>query len=244
MATVAAYVVGAILILTLIDGDEASSKHRYRGCLFCIEITSEVNKVATYDRAWLRSQLSSWLHDKGLSTDDTDTFIDLGAMRIGQMLRATENQYTVDWTLNDDLSALPDDFVAIRTIRHPGNNGLFALHSTSSHEIENMQDRSGGQPLYYQLRGGKIAVRPFVSGTYELTYWGRTDIDEQSTATHPALQAYPYLFLNAALEAGYQWKQDEQLRLSIQSQWLGEVREINRVAARRDAGDAPAQRAM
>jgi hypothetical protein len=237
--------IAMVLMVALVGMVSITSEQKVKVCVLCFEKSDKRGlEMTTYNRAWLRDQVRSNLHDQGVPEPTIDHFIDMGSLRVGQKLRSSANQVTVDWSIAENMARLPADLVELRTIRYSAAAGQYALRSIASHQVEQWASRSGGQPLFYEMRGDWIAVRPFVAGTYELTYWQNTDIPDDPATEIPALTAYPFLFLNAALEAGYQWKQDEEQRVRMRDQWLGEVREVNATSARRDSGDVPAQRAI
>ena len=200
--------------------------------------------MATYNRAWLRSNVASYLHDQNLGST-VDTFIDIGALRIGQMLESTANEKLSQFTITDATNPLPDDIVRMRAVFYQLDNGQsVALKSMPTHAISAYVLSSTSTPLFYTIVGDNIVVRPYTAGTYELDYWSTVTIGDNDADTNPALTAYPFIFLNAALEAGYQFKEDESMMMRSQALWTDEVTQINRASRKLAAGDVPAARSV
>lgn len=194
-----------------------------------------------YDRAWLRSQLASYLHDNELGTL-LDEFIDSGAQRIGQLLQSQYNEVSVQRQFNEATFPIEDEWKTIRNIEYQGNRGPATLVKSNQHKFNYYTQT--GIPAVYRVSGNAIEVRPFTAGLFNVIYYGRVDIGSQATDTNNALQNYPFLFRSAALAEGYDYKQDYESADRYAQKWVGEATEINFTSAALRQGDAPAQEAI
>ena len=196
--------------------------------------------MATYNRQWLQNQIGAYSHDRNLGPL-ADTFIDIAITKISNILESQFNENRLDITLNNNQLLLPDDVVSVFIVAYLGTTGII-LRSVPTHQWSRYQDT--GTPAIYQVRNDSINIRPFTEGNYAVWYYSRINLLDDPGATHPALTAYPFLFLDAALAECYDYKQDAELMQRYQDKWLAEVHEINRVTRKLRAGDAPAMRAM
>lgn len=196
--------------------------------------------MATYNRQWLQNQIGAYSHDRNLGAL-ADTFIDIAITKISNILESQYNETSLTLTLNTAGPDLPADVVTVSQVAYLGDRTI-QLRSIPTHQWTYYQDT--GTPAVYQTKLDRLLIRPFMAGNYGIWYFSRMTLLDDPGATLPALTAYPFLFLDAALAECYDYKQDAELMQRYQDKWLAEVHEINRVTAKLRAGDAPAMRAI
>lgn len=194
-----------------------------------------------YNRQWLRDQLASYMRDPNMGSVQ-DTFINIACTRLGVMLQSQYNEFTVQRTLSAASYPLEEDMVSFRLVEYNGDGGPYALTGVPSHRVN---DYTGdGMPRVYGIKGNNLVVAPFTQGLFDLTFYARVILGDDTSSTNAALQGYPFLFLSATLQAAYEWKQDEGQANRYEQKWMQEVAEINKTSSLLNQGDAPAMRAI
>ena len=194
--------------------------------------------MATYNRQWLQNQIGAYSHDRNLGAL-ADTFIDIAITKISNILESQYNENSQLVTITSNPWTLPDDVVSVSAV---GFQGGAILRSLPTHQIRRYPET--GTPAFYRIKVNNVRFIPFMAGEYGIRYFSRINLLDDPGATHPALTAYPFVFLDAALAECYDYKQDAELMQRYQDKWLAEVHEINRVTSKLRAGDAPAMEAM
>lgn len=197
--------------------------------------------MATYNRAWLQSQIKSYLHDNSVS-GSLDTWIDLGASRISRALRCQEMQVIATYNLADGAGIpITADMVIIESLEYSGNQGWQNLRSAT--RFQDQYFEGSGTPCVWLKQDGQIVPAPYSDGAYRLTYMGATEVPIDDSTTE-VMTAYPFLFLNAALAEAYDWKQNPEQSARWEAKWINEAVDISAIYRSERAGDAPAMRAM
>ena len=194
-----------------------------------------------YNRKWLRDQVAAFMHDRNLG-NQVDTFIDIAITKISQLLESQYNEKQVTRSLTASPYGVEADMVSIRNIHYQTSQGGYLLTSVPSHNIEKYA--TTGNPAVYAVNANSIVIKPFSAGDYDITYFGSMTLGTNDTDTFPALQNYPFLFLDAALAEGYDYKQDPDQRTRYQDKWITEAHEINRRSRTLRQGDVPAMRTL
>lgn len=194
-----------------------------------------------YNRAWLQSQIKSYLHDNSVS-GSVDTWIDLGASRISRALRCNEMRKVQEYVLADG-NGIPitSDMIIIESLEYSGNQGWQDLRSAT--RFEGQYFEGSGTPCVWLNQEKQIMPAPYSDGTYRLTYMGDTEVPADDTTTD-VMTAYPFIFLNAALAEAYDWKQNPEQSARWEGKWIKEAIDITAIYKSERAGDAPAMRAM
>jgi hypothetical protein len=176
-----------------------------------------------------------YAHRPNLENQVRDFFIPLASRRIGRDLRSRHNLTNIGLPTAQPI-VLPADFAAVRSIWWQQGQNTIALGARDDRTFT-LLPVSGGQPCTYLIRGGELAIRPFVSGQVLLSYWTIPELDSIVT-TNEVLLAYPQLYLYAALVELQVWAQDATQRDQAVATYTGELRTINRAESRSSA-DAP-----
>lgn len=159
------------------------------------------------------------------------TFIPLANIRIGRDLRSKANEAVVelDGEALGNPMPLPLDYAAPSALVWKAARGDVVLDSRDAELINNIPDQ--GNPFAYNIRGGNIYVKPFVSGKYELTYYQVPVLDEDNQ-TNAVLTSHPQLYLYGALVELYVWTMDAAHRDEALNFYQSEVKLINRDESR------------
>jgi hypothetical protein len=232
-----------------------------------------------YNRNWLRTQIASFLKDQSLSSN-LDTFIDLGAKRVSQVLECWEMEGLLENTLvttmctgvvdgefadngltllvidggdafNTDPDAAPLSYIVIpATVRRllgvqvldRAGSIWRNLKSIPKHEAQ-LYKGPAGQPVYYYVETRYIHPLPAMAAAYRTQVLfevvipvGDNEID--------ALASYPMVFLNAALQEAYDFKQDPEMSARYESKWVTEAEAARAIYRGEHGGETLAMRAV
>ncbi len=210
-----------------------------------------------FNRQWLGEQIAGYLKDDTLGPH-LDTFIDIAAKRVSQVLECWEMEQEIVNTIQISGRTSVDggnatggggglvldggDAFKADDVTPPGNyltlpegtrrvlgvqvlsNGIYRnLRSVGRHEANAY--KGTGSPFYYYVEGKQIRPLPVRDGTYKAQIL-REVVIPAGTNEVDALNAYPFVFLNAALSEAYDWKQNEAMALRYEQKWLNEANEI------------------
>lgn len=196
-----------------------------------------------YNRDWLKTQIQGYLHDASI-TAHLDTWIDIGAKRVSQILQCAEmeaelTRSTGDANLHIPLSSTERRLLGVQWEQ----NGIYInLESVPRHDA--WRYKRNGNPAVYYIEGRKIWPAPFVDGNYKAQVLQEVVIPADGTSEVDALTAYPFIFLNAALAEAYDWKQDQEMLARYENKWTVEAREVTDLYMSERIGDTPAMRAV
>jgi len=150
-------------------------------------------------------------------TDKIPVFIKLGEERLRRDCRLRQMLKYSSATLpsGDATIAIPNDFLAIKTI-YVDTNPIYTLeYQTSSAFYDNPVVKQTGQPSYYTLIGSEFQFGPIPAGDYALKmiYYHRPEVLSPSNASNVFLLYAPDLLLYASLaEAEPYLMNDERLQ--------------------------------
>lgn len=171
--------------------------------------------ISTYDE--LKSTIADWLNRDDLLTV-IPSFVQLAEVGMERVLR-TRNMLTRSTaTIDTQYSAVPSDFLEVRTIKLIGISPIQPLTFLTMEEMDALDAKTSanGKPLYFTLVGNQIRVNPAPAGSYtaELSYFAKLDKLSGSVASNWILQNHPDAYLyGALLQAAPYLKDDE--RISI-----------------------------
>lgn len=195
-----------------------------------------------FDRAWLRSQIPFYIKDNSLSVH-LDTFIDLGAKRLSNILqcRELEGELVRSAGDSDSFIAMPSNVRRLLGVQYQNNAGQYVnLRSVGRHAAAPF--KGVGQPQVYFIQDSNIYPAPFNDGNYLVQTMEEAVVPE--TGESAALTMYPYVFLYAALAEAYDWKEDEERRLHCEGKWMADAEQITRIYLSDRMGETPAVRAI
>ena len=195
--------------------------------------------AAITDFASLRDTIIDYAHAPHLAQRTGDIFIELANLRIGRDLKSLANEKTQPFTDQAPPLVLDLDFGQVRNVTHIGARGPRVLESRSDNSIWPLQQAGGDDtPIFYSIRTGSVVVAPSQKGDYEVNYYAVPRVDATQT-TDPALDAWPMLFLYAALIELHVWTRDARARQEAMEFYTSEIKQINKMEARARA-DNPA----
>lgn len=167
--------------------------------------------ISTYDE--LKSTIADWLNRDDLLTV-IPSFVQLAEVGMERVLR-TRNMLTRSTaTIDTQYSAVPSDFLEVRTIKLIGISPIQPLTFLTMEEMDALDAKTSanGKPLYFTLVGNQIRVNPAPAGSYtaELSYFAKLDKLSDSVASNWILQSHPDAYLyGALLQAAPYLKDDE-----------------------------------
>lgn len=167
--------------------------------------------ISTYDE--LKSTIADWLNRDDLLTV-IPSFVQLAEVGMERVLR-TRNMLTRSTaTIDTQYSAVPSDFLEVRTIKLIGISPIQPLTFLTMEEMDALDAKTSanGKPLYFTLVGNQIRVNPAPAGSYtaELSYFAKLDKLSGSVASNWILQNHPDAYLyGALLQAAPYLKDDE-----------------------------------
>ena len=136
---------------------------------------------------------------------------------------------------------LPDDFGEVFSVVFQNVRGPRTLESAGIHGINEIPT-TGQPPSIYQIQQGQLDVRPRAPGEYVMTYFQIPELDADNIS-NAVLDAYPNLYLHAALIELHIWAQDIEMARGEMEIFNGELGDANRAHDRRRY-DAPAMRGL
>jgi hypothetical protein len=164
----------------------------------------------------LKELVSDYLGRDDLA-DKIPIFIQLGEQRLRRDLRLRQMLKYSTATLqgSDATIAIPNDFLAIKTIYLDTNPINTLEYQTSATFYDNPVVKQTGQPSYYTLIGSEFQFAPIPAGDYTLKmiYYFRPEVLSSSNASNVFLLYAPDLLLYASLaEAEPYLMNDERLQ--------------------------------
>lgn len=187
----------------------------------------------------LAAVVADYAHRSDLTSQIEDQFIEYTRLRIGRDLRAMENELSVEIEPLENPADLPSDFSSMRQVEFFQERGPVTLKSAGWHFIDRIDSRTGlgGKPRWYATRGSQIEFRPFVEGTYRLTYFAIPEL--VAGVSSDSIAAFPTIWIQGALIELHTWTQDMEQRKASLDTYLSEVKLANQ-NAERGRYDAPA----
>lgn len=195
------------------------------------------------NHAELVAAVLSYAHRPELADEVADLFIPLANARLGRELRDATNTIVlpIDPPPPENPIELPEDVAEIFSVQFLQARGPITLMSAAAHGI-NQLGTVGQPPAIYQLIDGALDVRPFITGSYVVTYYSRpvlTAEDDQNAT----LSTHPSLYLNGALLELHLWAQDMELAQTMGGLFGREIEAVNK-SYQRSRFDAPAMRGV
>lgn len=198
------------------------------------------------NRDWLKEQIPTYLHDASVD-GQLDTWIDIAAYRLSQVLKCREMEATLTKVTGEEYITLASDQQVLDSryltdVQWLNESGAYVnLRSVPAHDAGRY--KRDGRPSVYHLEDSKIYPLPYQEGEYRALCLVQLVVPDGTTST-AALLAYPHLFLYAALNEAYDWKQDPEMSARYQTKWLEDAQRITRIYESERVGDAPAMRAV
>ena len=186
----------------------------------------------------LKNLIAGYLHRNDL-TSELDYFIDFATVRIGSELKAAENEVITTYTMAANPDNLPADFGSMRSIRWPTNSGFLDLRSTNSKMMA--RHSKSILPQFYIVRGKTLETAGTSLNTdFYIDYFAEPEELGTDTDTNTVLTKYPHLYLYACLMEGFFYVQDDNGQQRAETQYLKELRRINKFSDAQRTGSVPA----
>ena len=189
----------------------------------------------------LANAIAAYMHRDDLATQIDAIFIPFATKRIGRDLRSQSNNFVIDFDITQNTQELPSNFVDIRALQAPTNNGFRLLRSGTLHEMSEYSRANSGHAAYYQINAKTISLAPRQLGTFKLDYFAEPAALVADQDTNSVLLDYPYLYLYAALVEAFFYTQEPAGHEKALAQYVGEIEKINKQSASARGGSMPAQ---
>lgn len=203
--------------------------------------------ATVYGRAWLREQVQSYIHDNNLDTE-AETWVDLALKEVSRVLRCKE-------TLSGELVDLstqifnvwtpPADFIEEETVIEVSGEPFNRLPCVVDQQIDEFQaiGKNSSRPLAYFWSGNTIQMTNAAStAIINVAFHAEVQLDDDA-ATHPAVTAFPGLFLDAVKAQAYDWKEDTERQAMFEQKWRSKATELRRLYEGEKYGTAITMRA-
>jgi hypothetical protein len=181
-----------------------------------------------------RTLVEGYLHRTDITTANVVNFIEFGRIRLFDDLRVAEMETTATVTITSDEGSLSADLVEIRSVQD--GDGL---------ELERvglLELIPGVNTYQYSVRGHTI-IAPGQS-SLSIAYFARptTLVGAADGATRTLLDAYPSLWLQAALVEGFRFTQDYAAESNVAQNLAREIEKANNANTGGRMGVKPTQK--
>ncbi len=165
-------------------------------------------------------------------------FIDLATARIGRDLQSLENTIILDPfnpVASGTIAPLPDDYRHMKEISYKQGIARVQLRGGSVDTLSKYRDTSDSS-LFYKIHGRNIEIKPFSTRDYRLIYYASPVPLVDDEDDNAVLDAYPYLYLYAALVEMFFYVQQGGGMTQALETYTSEITETNRQASNAEAG--------
>ena len=186
----------------------------------------------------LQQLTASYLHRSDLTVEITE-FIELARQRINRDMRTREMivQETSIPTINPFL--LPDGWLEMRDLYHQPDGRRQRVIMASRAQIDLFATSTIAQvrPKFYSIDGLFIETKPGgIDVEFEFIFYKAVPVLVNDADTHPTLDVYNNIWLNATLWAGHTFTQDMDLAANALSEYVGEMEGANGASKSSESG--------
>lgn len=166
--------------------------------------------LSTYTE--LKTSIADWLNRSDLSSTIPD-FISLAEAQIERTLRTRQMIVRANASFTSEYSAVPADFLEVKTLKLTSTNPLTPLEFLSSDDMDQARSHytASGKPRFFSVVGNQLRISPTPDGTYtaELTYFAKLTKLSNSVANNWLLTSSPDIYLYGALLQAAPYLQDD-----------------------------------
>jgi hypothetical protein len=166
--------------------------------------------LSTYTE--LRTSIADWLNRSDLSATIPD-FISLAEAQIERTLRTRQMIVRANASFTSEYSAVPADFLEVKTLKLTSTNPLTPLEFLSSDDMDQARSHytASGKPRFFSVVGNQLRISPTPDGTYtaELTYFAKLTKLSNSVTNNWLLTSSPDIYLYGALLQAAPYLQDD-----------------------------------
>ncbi len=167
--------------------------------------------ISTYSE--LKTAVARWI-DRTDMDDRIPEFIALAEAQMNRRLRVRHMISRATATISDEYSAVPDDFMGVRTFLL-SDRQLEFLDQADIHKLA-AEDTSTGEPRFYSVVGGEFRFYPSPDSAYssELAYWAKIPALSNSNTSNWVLSSHPDAYLyGSLLQAAPYMRDNEQAQV-------------------------------
>jgi hypothetical protein len=196
----------------------------------------------------LKTALTRYLKRDDLG-DLYDIWIDFAGIRIDQEMRLPQQEFRTIAIANARFIPLPTDFIEMRNVQVDFDGGL-ALTYLTPEALDNTARRVTGTPIqFYTIMNNQIELIPAPADNsqveIELFYYAKQEALTSETSTTAVLDAFPMLYLYAALVEAMPFMEHESGSISWDRMFTDMARLLNtRAQAGRFSGNSLHMRAV
>ena len=165
--------------------------------------------LSTYSE--LKASVADWLNRSDLTAAIPD-FIALAEAQMERKLRTRQMISRATATVNTEYSALPDDFLEVKSLKLQ-TNPVTPLQFETIDSLDNLSTQylSAGKPRFFSIVGGQIRTVPIADTSYtaELVYYAKLSKLSDSNTTNWLLTASPDIYLYGALMQAAPYLKDD-----------------------------------
>ena len=165
--------------------------------------------LSTYSE--LKSSVADWLNRSDLTTAIPD-FISLAEAQMERKLRTRQMISRATATVNTEYSALPDDFLEVKSLKLQ-TNPVTPLQFETIDSLDNLQVQyaSAAKPRFFSVVGNQIRTVPVPDDSYttELTYYAKLSKLSDSNTTNWLLTAASDVYLYGTLMQAAPYLKDD-----------------------------------
>jgi hypothetical protein len=166
--------------------------------------------LSTYTE--LRTSIGDWLNRSDLSATIPD-FISLAEAQIERTLRTRQMIVRANASFNSEYSAVPADFLEVKTLKLTSTNPLTPLEFLSNDDMDQVRSQytASGKPKFFSVVGNQLRISPTPDGTYtaELTYFAKLTKLSNAVTSNWLLTSSPDIYLYGSLLQAAPYLQDD-----------------------------------
>lgn len=191
--------------------------------------------LGTY--AELQASIADWLKRTDMATVIPD-FVKLAESRLNTILRVPQMETRATASLTGEYIAVPEDFLAVRSITIQGARDLALEYLAPKHFYATNRANLSGSPCYYTILDEQFVFAPIpASGTVEIIYF-RSLPALATNSTNWLLTAFPQCYLHGSLVQAYSYLRDDAQVARSEAQFAAAVSAVSLDGERRRGPDA------
>ena len=183
----------------------------------------------------LKALLISFAHRSDVPTAD---LIELARQRINRDLRVREMIVRLTFTPTQAPHPLPADFLEMREVFFNDGSQRVSVQLVSRKELAWYANANASSASRFaSIDGTDIEFIPSgVGREFTMLYYAAVPQLVSDAQTHPTLELYSPIWLDAALIALHNWTQDSDLQAEAMSKYTSEVESANRASGEAEGG--------
>lgn len=192
--------------------------------------------ITTYSE--LVTEIRDMMDDADYSQEAIDRALRKAEAMFNRELRTTDMETRAVFTITDELTQLPADFVEMRFIFVEGMPDQPLASMSPAGMLANYYGRSGC-PVAYTIEGNSIRVGPVGKAAVEVNYYARIPTLTDAQVSNWLLRKHPDLYVAGALFYLYSRERDQEGKAQAGQEVSTLIDSIKGAAIRQRWGSAP-----